>query len=486
MVAKVNSNIFNKAYQPFFASTHKHQHLMGGGGSAKSYTAAQKIVFIYLLPYTSVSQWESAMAELYGHREAKMLIASGRIKPKNIRPWKEKILLIRSQQAQVRKSQFEDIKNVLANYGLSEYVKINDNSMTMEAHNGNKILCAGLRGNGAENLKSIPNITRFWIEEATDSGVNFNDISTLELRLGRLAACKDPCIIMTYNPIHENHWINRYYWLNRDIKSDLPLHAKEIERNNRIVFKLKTTYKDNRFLGKAFIEDLEAKKYSNPNAYRIYGLGDWGGTPEGCVYTNWEKTGAFPDAIDKIVYGIDKGFNHPYAIVRVGYLPIDIYTNELVDGVIEPVLQAGAGLYVQEVAYDRGLTTTEMIAKYGDILPKDAQYYIDPSAAADKKEWRLAGFTVSDAQNSVDAGITFLKNMRIYVVSNQKTESKPLNNLSMNVLSEFMAYKYQFNKTLGSYSDTPDKINDDAMDAMRYAGYSGFRSIKNQVRSMII
>ena len=466
--ANVEENVFNAAYRDFFRSKHRYQHVMGGGGSGKSYAIAQKICFTYLLPYKTTDQWYKAQLTKYPKYELDRLIHLGKLKPTNIRPHKEKIVLLRSQQNLVRHSQFEEIKNIIHKYNLA--VDVNESAMTLKAENGNEIISAGLRSGGAERLKSISGVTRFWVEEATDGGITIDDIDQLDTRM-RNPYCKDSCIIMSYNPVHEDHWINQYYWLERIINTDKPLPENVKERFKRTLFKLKTTYKDNKFLPQDYIEQLLAKKETNPNYYRVYAEGEWGGSPEGCIYKNWEKVGAFPDACDKFVYGVDKGMNHPYAIVKCSFLPISIYRTEIINGKQEQIMVAERGVYVQEVAYERGLTTNEILAKYEGKLDKTLQYFVSPEAASDKKDMRMANLHVTDANNNVKDGISFLQDFPIHVVCNSVHRSQ-------NIISELQNYKYQKNNQTGTYTDVPDKKYDDAMDAMRYGIYSAFRTAK--------
>lgn len=470
----VDSRLINPVYKAFFKSKRRYQHVMGGGGSGKSYAIAQKIVFSYLMAHRTYESWYNEQRLKYPKHELDRLISLGMLKPK-IRPHKEKIVLLRSQQNLVRHSQFAEIKSIIERHGLN--VKVNESAMTMVAENGNEIICLGLRGGGAERLKSIQGITRFWIEEATDGGITYDDIDQLDTRM-RSKDCPDSCLIFSYNPVHEDHWINQFYWQEKVINSDkdLPESTKQMFRED--LFKLRTTYKDNRFLPKAFIKQLLAKKETNPNFYRVYAEGEWGGTPEGCIYKNWEKIGAFPDACDKFVYGLDKGMNHPYAIVKCAFLPKDVVKREMVDGKIFDIVHE-KGIYVQEVVYERGLTTNEIIEKYKLKLDKDLQFYVSPEANADKKDLRSHGYNISNANNDVKDGITFLQDFRIFVVSNSE-------NRSVNVISELQNYKYQKNNQTGNYSDVPDKKYDDAMDALRYGIYTAFRTTKYATVDMMV
>ena len=504
MLFEINENVYNPAYKPFFNTRKRFVNLMGGAGSGKSTVQKQDVVGNKFLATKSYRQWYEARLCKYSKRDLELYCKVNKLPtyseidyvdknpnlPRiravldrlNIRFWNEKIVLARSQQNLVRYSQFAEIKTYIRDNNLSQFVKINESNLTMQAlgryitgrngrrewvlePNGNEIMCAGLRSGGADRLKSVVGITRFWIEEATDGGISKEDIEQLNLRL-RVNGCNDMQIVMTYNPVHAEHWLNQHFWLLKKVGTNDKLSedvAKELEENT---FKLKTTYKDNRFLPYSYLRNIELLKETNPKMYNIYALGEWGGSSEGCVIKKWTKVNEFPDEVDNCVYGIDFGQSHAYTIVKVGFLEKDIVKGTYIDnnGIItKEVLKKG--IYVQEIAYEREMITQDLIDKYRHLLPENAKYYIDHAAKEAKTVWRNNGYDVINSNKRVEGGIAFLQSNMIHVVCGKDFPS-------INYINELMNYKYQSNKITGGFKDVVVKEYDDLIDATRYAAYT--------------
>jgi len=138
---------------------------------------------------------------------------------------------------------------------LSEEFDVNltDKTITYKK-NGSQIMFSGL--DDVEKLKSIEGVTGIWCEEATE--LTQEDFEQLDLRLrGKTKYIKQ--IILTFNPISEQHWIKRVFF-------DDPIDG---------VFTLHTTYLDNAFIDDEYKMVMENKKKTNPRYYNIYALGNW-------------------------------------------------------------------------------------------------------------------------------------------------------------------------------------------------------------------
>ncbi len=85
---------------------------------------------------------------------------------------KHKILCAREIQKSIQDSVHSLLKEQIEELGLQDFYEIQKS--TILGRNGTEFLFAGLRSNIA-NIKSIPNITRAWIEEAQSaSATNIN------------------------------------------------------------------------------------------------------------------------------------------------------------------------------------------------------------------------------------------------------------------------------------------------------------------------
>ena len=99
-----------------------------------------------------------------------------------------------------------------------------------------------------------------------------------------------------------------------------------------------STYKDNPFLPKEQVEEIEGLKDADPNLWKVFGLGERGATQE-IVYTHWKQS-EMPEG-GEVVYGVDFGYNVPSAIVKVKF-----HEN---------------AVFVKELLYETKLTTNDLI-----------------------------------------------------------------------------------------------------------------------------
>ena len=136
------------------------------------------------------------------------------------------------------------------------------------------------------------------------------------------------------------------------------------------------------------------------------------------------------------VYGLDFGYNHPTALIRVYYCDNDIY--------IEPVI------------YESYLTTTNLIDKIGNLnIEKHVTIVADYARPEIIAEMNNAGYDVRNANKVVKKGIDNIKTFGVVC------EDEP------RLKKEYENYKWK--KVGDQIMDEPVKLYDDAMDAIRYA-----------------
>lgn len=209
----------NKVYYPLYWNQDRYLILYGGAGSGKSVFAAQKWIF-------------------------RLLNEKGL-----------KILVIRKVAKTLRHSVFALFRSIIAEWGLMDLFKINKSDMEIYCLNGSSVVFAGL--DDAEKLKSVHGINSIWIEEASE--ITEDDFKQVDLRLRGLTKYYKQ-IILTFNPVSITHWLKTYFF-------DTP-------KEN--CTKLKTTYKDNRFIDEEYVKVIEELKDTDPYYYTVYGLGEWG------------------------------------------------------------------------------------------------------------------------------------------------------------------------------------------------------------------
>lgn len=201
-----------------------------------------------------------------------------------------------------------------------------------------------------------------------------------------------------------------------------------------------STYKNNLSnLTKSQIDEIESLQNADENLWKVYGLG-LRGTSSETIYTHWKQIESFPQCSD-ICFGLDFGFNHPTALVKVGFL----------DG----------ACYVDEQLYESKLTNDDLayIIKTMGIT-RSTEIFAETARPEAIEEIRRTGLNIKPADKSVIDGINMVKSMPLYITSR-----------STNILKEIKSYKWKIDKD-GRVLDEPVKFNDDAMDAMRYAIYT--------------
>jgi phage terminase large subunit len=233
-------------------------------------------------------------------------------------------------------------------------------------------------------------------------------------------------IFIDYNPADEFHW----------------LYDKVLTRSD--CYFIKSTYKDNPFLPKEQIAEIESYKEADPNFWRIYGEGERGHS-EGIIYTHWQTTATIPDG--HTCFGLDFGYNNPTALVRV--------------------TEHEQSLYWKEEIYQSHLTTQDLIGLLKQII-KGETIYCDSAEPDRIEELKRAGFKAVPANKDVKAGIDFVKSRRLFIYQG-----------SANLLKELKSYKYKPKPlTNGNIPEEPLKLNDHACDGGRYGSIS-FRKPKS-------
>jgi phage terminase large subunit len=198
---------------------------------------------------------------------------------------------------------------------------------------------------------------------------------------------------------------------------------------------IKSTYKDNPFLPDSIIRQIENLKFTDEALYQIYALGERARSRSN-IYANWSFTKERPTKFKDYVYGLDFGYNHPTALVRIYWHEDDLF--------IEPVI------------YQSYLTTSDLIDKFKQLgIEETVEIQADYSRPEIIAELRNAGYNVNNANKEVKQGINYVKMFKIFAKDDE------------NLIKEYNNYMWKKVKDL--ITDEPIKLHDDAMDAIRYA-----------------
>jgi phage terminase large subunit len=245
-----------------------------------------------------------------------------------------------------------------------------------------------------------------WCNEANE--LYFDDFTQLNMRT-------EDKLIFDYNPSDSASWLY-----------ELPVEES---------IKIKSTYKDNPFLPESIKAQIEDLARTDEALYQIYALGEKA-ISKSNIYSQWSFVAHRPSKFVKYVYGLDFGYNHPTALMRVYYCDNDIY--------IEPVI------------YESYLTTTMLIEKLATLnIEQTVSILADYSRPEIIQEMNIAGYDVLNANKVVKKGIDNLKTFGVFCQDDKALKR------------EYENYKW---KKIGDFiTDEPVKLFDDAMDAIRYA-----------------
>ena len=322
----------------------------------------------------------------------------------------EKNLIInvfRKALTTTKRTVMKDFKEVLNNLNIKNLYTENKTESSYKFTSGSTITFYG--ADDDHKLRGLKTDIA-WLNEATE--FQYDDFQQIAMRTTQK-------IILDYNP------------------SIMSSYLYELPEDKTIT--IHSTYKDNPFLSKEQIDTIEGYKFTDENYYKIFALGKRANSKEN-VYSEWNVVKTKPDYLNDFIYGLDFGFTHPTALIKIWY-NADEKINEL---------------YLEEVIYESNLTSTELINKMRQLnVDKTKAIIADYARPEIIKDIRNAGFRCIDAIKDVKDGINNVKTFIIYI-----------NEFAVNIIRENNLYKYK--KINGEIVDDIIKLNDDAMDAIRY------------------
>jgi len=382
--------IIPPSFYPLLRDKSRFLLLKGGAGSGKSHTAIIKTLVRILVGY----------------------------KTNTI----HKFLLLRKTQPAARKSVFALLLHYINMWNLDSLLNVNNTDMTVTFSNGSQILTTGL--DNVDKLKSIEGITSVILEEATEFTIA--DFRQINLRLRGITKSYKQ-IILCFNPISKKSWVYKEFF--------------SADKNNTTIHN--STYKDNPYLDKEYVEELENLVNQDVAYYKIYTLGEWG-VLENLIFHNWDIVDEIPDRYTKSehVYGLDWGFTHPTCLLAI--------------------VKDGDDIYLDEMLYQSGLTNMDVLGWVKDNI-QQGRIYADSAEPARLKEFRKHGINIIPAtkgKNSVKDSIDFVKRYKLHITKQ-----------SNNLIKEIETYKYRQTRD-GEVLEEPVDFNDDAIAAMRYGIYS--------------
>ena len=286
--------------------------------------------------------------------------------------------------------------------------------------------------NRTDSFYTFPNGSKVTFFSADDWGkvkgsrrdvLFINECNRINYEVYRqLAVRTTKCIFLDYNPDSE-------FWL----------QTKNIQCKDTTKVII-STYKDNPFLPKVQIEEIESNK-GDAEWWKVYGLGLMG-THKGLIYKNWDIVKDIPANANLLGYGLDFGYQNDKTAIVAAYM----FQGEL---------------YLKQHCYQTGLTN-DRIAEILKGLPPSTTI---ADCAEMKSIDEIKAFGVRNVRpcvkgkDSVNNGIQILQRYKMHVVQD-----------SLDLIYELRNYKWMEDKTTGETLNVPNKAMhvDHALDALRY------------------
>lgn len=308
---------------------------------------------------------------------------------------------------------------------------------------GNKVIkCYGVGDQGAVGILTGGTCDICLCDEMTLYPDNV--IEMLITRLSNMGST----VIATMNPAYPSHICYERF-------------IKHAEEGDPQYYALHFVVEDNiKFLPDGYIDTL--KKTLTGVYYRRYYLGEWC-LAEGAIFEFLDKklhvVRKPSRSAEFWLVGIDYGASNPFAAVLIGYN----------SGSFD---KSGPKLWVEKEYYWNPKETRQQKtnAEFAQDLERFLDgysirsVYIDPSAASFKVEMSRIGFHCVDAVNDVYDGI-------MYLTSLIREGTLTICDSCVNLIKEMEGYCWDPKKTIRG-EDEPIKVNDHAIDALRYACYT--------------
>jgi phage terminase large subunit len=227
-------------------------------------------------------------------------------------------------------------------------------------------------------------------------------------------------IILDFNPSDEFHW----------------LYDKVMTRDDATL--CISTYKDNPFLGKEIVEEIERLRDTDINAWNVYGLGQRGQNRS--LVFQFQTTEAIPEQAKLISYGLDFGFTNDATSMVASYL-------------------LGDSIYIKELLYRTNMTNSDIADHFGSLgLDRRDEIFCDSAEPKSVEELHRLGWnTKSTYKGEINLGIDILRRYKLIVLDT-----------SLNVIKEMRNYKFIEDKN-GNLTNKPEDKFNHSLDALRYS-----------------
>lgn len=342
---------------------------------------------------------------------------------------KQTVSVVRKTLPSLRATAYRDFIEILENTeheGVAFYSQVDHNKSELSFRFGD-CLVEFFSIDNEQKVRSRKRDVLF-ICEANE--ITYREFQQLQFRTSNKT-------ILDFNPDDPNIWI----------KTELEDKRAIIESDVEVIV---STYKDNTYLPKKLIKEIEYLEKTDPEFFKVFGLGQYGNI-SGRIF-NWE-VGKFEG--QTLGYGLDFGFSiDPTALVEVA--------------------KKDGKVYIRELIYETGLTNKDIAKRIKDFGATNI--IADSAEPKSIEEIKREGIRIIGAKkgpDSIRASIDILQGHELVVDPG-----------SVNLLKELRSYKWLTDRN-GDYIQKPvDRMNH-AIDALRYFALAHLTNRKKGVYRII-
>lgn len=253
-------------------------------------------------------------------------------------------------------------------------------------------------------------------------------------------------VFIDFNPSDEQIWINT------KIEQERSVQKGDVEV-------IVSTYKDNTFLPKTLIDEIEYLELTDSEFWKIYGLGEYGKII-GLIFPNVKVVEKIPENAKLLGYGLDFGFTlDPTVIMELWQHDTDIYFHEFL---------YKTGLTNQDIIQeckDRGMDMTK------ELVCDSAE----PKSIEELKRGGLRAIPCTKGADSINFGINTLKSFTLHTTA-----------ISLNARSEDTKYKWKTDNNGDPIKNSkgnpvPMDSYNHTWDARRYAAVNFLKTKKRGI-----
>ena len=233
-------------------------------------------------------------------------------------------------------------------------------------------------------------------------------------------------VFIDFNPDDENVWINT------ELEQKRAFEMNDVEV-------IVSTYKDNTFLPLSLIKEIEYLEKTDPEFWKIYGLGEYGKI-YGVIFADYVLCNAIPDGATFVAIGGDFGFtNDPTAV-------LEVYAQD-------------GELWINQHVYERRLTNPDIANKLKELGVYRKEIIFDsaePKSIQELYNLQINVFPALKGPDSIRNSIDILKRYKLNITTT-----------STDLIKELRTYKWAMDKE-GNAQQAPVDYNNHLIDALRY------------------